>query len=234
VKFEFGTPEPVYPLRISSINKGASEIDLYVFAEHRQQEQGFEVSYASRVTAGEMSRYPTLNKLLDREYFLTKLERTMWSGEMSYDIALADDTTVNPWTGAEEDQVYEPKHERPFDWGVLIIVNIIAVPALAIASLVFRFALNRFVKKKKLGVLRALAYGLAALVLLNIVLFSGQLGEIMLQILLLPFMLLSGIGSWLDDLLPLLFVGLVLAIALAGVGAVFYAMHWASSKLLKD
>lgn len=234
VKFEFDSPEAVYPLRISSVNKGASEIHLYVFADERQQEPGFNVTYASRFTADEARSYPKLNELLDREYFLTKLERTMWPTQMTYDIVVEDDVKRDTWTGAQYSEEYVPKYERPFDWGALIIVNIIAVPLLAVASVAFWFALNHLSKKKKLGFARALAYGLIALVLLNLALFSSQLGEIVATLVMLPIYLISGLGNWIGNLVPLLIVGVLIVLALAGIGVAFYAIHWVASKILKD
>ena len=226
VQFGFDTPEAVYPLRISSVNKGASEITLYAFADARMQEDGFNVTYAKQLDAKDLVYgYPKLNQLLNRGYFLTKLERTMWPADMAYDIVLAKDTTTNPWTGEEESQEYVPKHEAPFEWGAFFIINIVAAIFLAFAALAFRLVFNRFTKKKRITVKRALAYGAVVLALFDLTAYSGQLGRAIMSI---PA-LLPWAAGWLRPAVGLI---AVVAAPLAVLGALFYMMHWAATKLL--
>jgi len=223
-QFGFDTPEAVYPLRISSVNKGASKITLYAFAESRMQEDGFNVTYAKQLDAKDLLYdYPKLNQLLDRGYFLTRMERTMWPAEMSYDIALAKDTTTNPWTGKEESQEYVPRREAPFDWDMFFFVNLAAAAVLAIAALAFRFVFNHFNRKSPIGVKRVLAYGAVLLVILDIVIYYDQLGSAAASI---PA-LLSG---W---LLPVVWLATMIFVPLVFLGAIFYAVHLAATKLYK-
>lgn len=235
VQFEFDSPNPMYPLRISSVNKGASEIRLYSFTQHRMSEPGFEVEYASRIEPEEIiHRYPKLNQLLDRGYFLTRMERTMWPAEMTYDIVLEEDVTVDPWTGQPNSEEYVPVRERPFDWGGLILLNIFAIPFLFVTGQIFRAIFNRVGKKKrKLSIARALGYSVVLAVLLNLVLYSGSLGQIFNALISAPFELLETI-YWVVLVVFSYLSGLfAIALGLAVIAAIFYAVHWLSVKLLK-
>ncbi|MFC1755101.1 DUF2330 domain-containing protein [Thermoproteota archaeon] len=114
---KFSTQTIIYPLKISSVNKGASEILLYVFAKHKTQVagiKGFKTEYAKWIETDDiktesyynymerrdsMSKemmprywnprtYYHLNQMLDDRYFLTKFRKEMWPKEMTDDLVI--------------------------------------------------------------------------------------------------------------------------------------------------
>ncbi|HII16612.1 TPA: DUF2330 domain-containing protein [Candidatus Woesearchaeota archaeon] len=117
LSIRFATPDIIYPLKISSVNKGASEILLYVFAKHKITARHFEQfkteyakwietddiktdEYFTFIRAKESSpplippywhpyAYYYLNELLDDRYYLTKLRAEMLPQEMVEDVMLA-------------------------------------------------------------------------------------------------------------------------------------------------
>lgn len=235
VEFKFDSPEPIYPLKISSVNKGASEIHLYAFTEHRVQEEAFAVTYAKQIEPEDiLHNYPELNKLLDRGYFLTKLERTMWPADMTYDLVLTKHTTVDPWSGQEKSEEYIPVREEPFNWGEFFALNVVLLVIFGIVSQIFRFVHNKFVKKKeKIEPKRAFIYAIVLVVLLNLMVYSGGFGSIAIAILAIPIYLLMFIIEAIWDLTPMLGPVVGLAFVIGFMGALFYAIHWVSTKLLK-
>ncbi len=96
IKLCFQSPEPVYPLKISSLSSQESEVILYVVAEHRMTFDRSTVRYADKITSEELDfmreHYPHLEGLFERSRFITKLERWFDRVEME-DITLeeADD-----------------------------------------------------------------------------------------------------------------------------------------------
>jgi len=136
---KFVTSDIIYPLKISSINKGASEILLYVFAKYRTEVKGidgFETEYAKWIgtedlkteqyyayvdlmkkQASEMmpyyywspNTYYYLNQILDDRYFLTKFRKEMWPKEMTDDLLLSQ---------AENNDEYKlTVYENGYMWG---------------------------------------------------------------------------------------------------------------------
>jgi hypothetical protein len=51
LRLDFATPEPVYPLYISSMNAGETEVLLYIISQHKTlvEQEGFTLEYAGRV-----------------------------------------------------------------------------------------------------------------------------------------------------------------------------------------
>ncbi|MBU0762488.1 MAG: DUF2330 domain-containing protein [Candidatus Altiarchaeota archaeon] len=88
LKLSFKSENAIYPLKISSVNKGATEILLYVFAKHKVSEEGFATEYARWVETDDVKHYEVLNEVLDNRYYLTKLRREMWPKEMTEDLIL--------------------------------------------------------------------------------------------------------------------------------------------------
>lgn len=121
ISIKFSTIDIIYPLKISSINKGASEVLLYVFAKYRTKVEGiegFETEYAKWIETDDIktdsyysylsrireqaktkpiyyywvpSTYYYLNQLLDDRYFLTKFRKEMWPKEMTDDLLITQD-----------------------------------------------------------------------------------------------------------------------------------------------
>ncbi len=93
VVITFASEDIVYPLEISSISAAdATDVVLYVAAEHRVTFPGAETEYANKLTAPEMAAirewYPVLGAQLSTGDFLTKLTRVYSPAEMEADIVL--------------------------------------------------------------------------------------------------------------------------------------------------
>jgi len=88
VSLSFKSRQLIYPLKISSVNKGSSEILLYVFAKHKTRIDGFDVEYAKWIEPEDIENFKNLGELLDDHYFLTKFRRTMWAKEMTEDLVI--------------------------------------------------------------------------------------------------------------------------------------------------
>jgi hypothetical protein len=91
VKFVFNSTTPIYPLKISSINQGPSDIRIFVLAGGPASEEGFAIYPSGIVTALEVNgSYPLMGQLFERDhYYLTRLERTMSPEEMTGDLELS-------------------------------------------------------------------------------------------------------------------------------------------------
>lgn len=101
LKFTFRSARPVYPLRASSLNKGETDILLYVIAEHRVDEPLLDT-----VCSFDYYRYPVLFEvdaapMPDRTWSsvrLTKLTAKLAPDEMTRDLVLkrasTDDTLL--------------------------------------------------------------------------------------------------------------------------------------------
>ncbi|MBN3037751.1 MAG: DUF2330 domain-containing protein [Candidatus Diapherotrites archaeon] len=140
LQMEFDSPEPVYPLRISSINKGSSEVLLYVLADRHVTAEGFDEEYAEWVKSSDIDRYsyPELSKLLDREYFLTKMRRIMWPVEMQ-DVYFQEYSTT-PWVPAPWDA---PQSNALLIGWALGVGTIAAVALIASIGIVIRMLTKR-------------------------------------------------------------------------------------------
>lgn len=131
---KFSTNEIIYPLKISSVNTGASEVLLYVFAKHRTEVkgiEGFKTEYAKWIETTDIrteqyynylervsrlsderktleyrptTSYYFLNSLLDDRYFLTKFRKEMWPKEMTDDLIIVPAKNDNKYIMT----VYEP------------------------------------------------------------------------------------------------------------------------------
>jgi len=106
VSLTFKSKELIYPLKISSVNKGSSEILLYVFAKHKTKIDGFDVEYAKWIEPEDIENYKNLRELLDDHYFLTKFRRTMWAKEMTEDLVIEKAASNLPVVH----KVYEPDY----------------------------------------------------------------------------------------------------------------------------
>jgi hypothetical protein len=104
----FESHDIVYPLKMTSINKGAADILLYVFAKYKTEINGFTTEYAKWINPEDVKTkdyteytrlygnkplaevpqyyrsnvYYYTNQLLDDRYFLTKMNSSMYPSEM--------------------------------------------------------------------------------------------------------------------------------------------------------
>lgn len=109
--FTFDSPIPVYPLRISALNKGESEILLYIFAKNKMNitsMKGFTLERARQLTWDDLNKssyhygHPykmymyepsmpnpmkgSLIDYIDDEYYVTKYRAVMTSEDMTSDV----------------------------------------------------------------------------------------------------------------------------------------------------
>ena len=106
LRLEFASTELVYPLRLSSLNPGATDIQLYVLADHRMKTAGHEASFsggldtafAGRLDAAALQDYPEVAKLTGpgRDY-LTQLRAKVEAADMNGDIWFARTWTNRPF-----------------------------------------------------------------------------------------------------------------------------------------
>ncbi|MCX6818548.1 MAG: DUF2330 domain-containing protein [Candidatus Aenigmarchaeota archaeon] len=101
----FNSPKIVYPLKMSSINKGATEILLYVFADYKTELDGFQIEYAKWLEPEAVRSYSHINDLLDSKYFLTKMRKSMYPDEME-DLTIAQAPNNNEYRL----DIYEPSY----------------------------------------------------------------------------------------------------------------------------
>ncbi len=95
---EFESRQLVYPLYITSLSPGQTEIQLYVLSDHRVQASGyrtpyehqFRTAFAGRLDEKRLKRAPVLTSFVSqgREY-LTELRGELDAGEMTRDVSFA-------------------------------------------------------------------------------------------------------------------------------------------------
>ena len=106
LRLEFASKELVYPLRLSSLNPGATDIQLYVLADHRMKTAGHQASFrggldtafAGRLDAAALQGHPEVAKLTGpgRDY-LTQLRAKVQAADMNGDIWFARTWTNRPF-----------------------------------------------------------------------------------------------------------------------------------------
>jgi len=93
IKLSFNSSEIIYPLRMTALNPGSTEVLLYVFADCETQIDNFSVEYAEWVYPEDVKYTKALKEIVTREYFLTKMRRNFSQEEMD------DDLVVEPAGG---------------------------------------------------------------------------------------------------------------------------------------
>jgi hypothetical protein len=176
VMLSFPTNETVYPLKISSVNKGQSEILIYVFGKHKASADGFSIEYADWVGIDDVRGRKYLGELLDDRYFLTKMRRAMWPNEMKEDVIIGD--AVNDLSELPVD--YEAGFSTK--WALYIAALAAAYVAISIINLPLAVVLNilsKMTARTRLGVKPMLypIYALPLPVMLFIVSLLGQLTD---------------------------------------------------------
>lgn len=100
LKISFESAHPVYPMKISSLSSGGTELVLYVIAQHRMTFDGSTLKFAQSITNEELDwireQYPSLVELFQGARFLSKLGKWFDEEEM-------EDITPRQ---AEDDQEY--------------------------------------------------------------------------------------------------------------------------------
>jgi hypothetical protein len=103
LRLDFASTDLVYPLRLSSLNPGSTDIDLYLLADHRMDAPGFRTDFADDVSSpAPEARYSELRKLLTPgRTYLTELRATMESADMTHDITITRAATDEPYQATE-------------------------------------------------------------------------------------------------------------------------------------
>ena len=105
LRFTFETPEPVYPLLISSLNPGVTEVLLYVLGPEAYVNRSMELEYAERwqpVQIAALADFSELAKELEKDggCCITKLRRDFSPDEMEdLYFSAADEGQLAQWTG---------------------------------------------------------------------------------------------------------------------------------------
>ncbi len=104
LRLEFRAEEPVYPLRLSSLNPGPTEIQLYLLTEHRMEVPGFHTEFAGQLERRQVPAGDLYNVLAPGPNYLTKLQATMDGSEMTRDLVFSrhrNDRPYHPWAPGE-------------------------------------------------------------------------------------------------------------------------------------
>lgn len=130
LRFNFNSPEPVYPLRISSLNPGDTEVLLYVLAPQAYGHGSMELEYAERwqpVQIGALAEYSELAGKMEEDggCCVAKLRRTFSPKDME-DLYLTpvDEKELAAWAG------FAPAGNNGWPWWELLAV-VLALGALA-------------------------------------------------------------------------------------------------------
>ncbi|MFH1403542.1 MAG: DUF2330 domain-containing protein [Candidatus Altiarchaeota archaeon] len=241
LSISFKTDDFVYPLKISSVNSGVTDILIYVFAKHKMDAEGFGREYAKWIEvediepkSGYYEKYPTLNKLLDDRYYLTKFRRTMWPKEMT------DDVIFKQAGNDRSEGLVVYSHDYASGWVWFIILNMVLVCLLWLYLTLPALLVNRFAEKTgrlwlKASGKRLLAYSVAPALLMvlgsGLATFSDYLGIILLplMVLYLPFIVLQGVPYSLRFMCPEWMLAIL--ISFVNIAFWFLLVHWMISAL---
>ena len=217
----FTTDEIVYPLKMSSINKGVAEVLLYVFAKYRTEIEGFNVEYAKWIRPEDVrtkeyfeykrmygnkpiSEVPSyyrrevfynLNELLDDKYFLTKFRDKMYPSEM-------EDLVITQAANDKEYRLVVYEDGYVFKWIGFIIGMGIVASITGVLFLPIGWLNNRIIHEDKKSIFyatrkRCFYYGIILIILFSIAIVSATIANVYGEIL-KPFV---GIFEFLSHLL---------------------------------
>lgn len=86
LRLTFAATQPIYPLKISSANRGSTEILLYLMTPGEPDTRGFQKQYSRRLEAGVCNLLTERLPEVHRDLVLTKLVRVMRSEDMVEDL----------------------------------------------------------------------------------------------------------------------------------------------------
>jgi hypothetical protein len=177
LRFTFDTPEPVYPLRISSLNPGDTEVLLYVLGPEAYGHGSMELEYAERWQPSQIGAFEEFSDLAGRMResggcCVTKMRRTFSPGQMD-DIYLSplDPSRQEQWPGLAA--FSEEGDGLPW-WAFLLIALAMAV----VGGMTYGFADegSRSRLWKTAGVFAAI-FLISSAVLLSLGILTQQEGE---------------------------------------------------------
>ena len=95
IKFSFNSTQIIYPLKITSLNPGTTEVLLYVFTDCETYIEDFSVRYAKWIYPKDV-QHKELQKIVTKEYFLTKLRKSFSQKEMVDDLLIKARKNTTP------------------------------------------------------------------------------------------------------------------------------------------
>lgn len=86
--FIFENNEPVYPLKITSINGNPTEVLIYLFTRDKQTaiHYDFSIEYSDWVKPVDVAHFDVLKEFINNPLYLTKLRAVISAEEMDRDI----------------------------------------------------------------------------------------------------------------------------------------------------
>lgn len=86
IRLTFASTAPVYPLKISSMNGGVTDLMLFLITEGPVSKSGLRVRYQRRIQAESLNRVTQGMPRIDRPMWLTYLSRRMPASAMTRDL----------------------------------------------------------------------------------------------------------------------------------------------------
>lgn len=137
LRFTFASPRPVYPLYISSLNPGSSEVLLWVLGEEAYHHPSMKLEYAERLRGAQVGVLGAWSELAGRMAgeggcYLTKLRRTYDPEEME-DLYLerADGRTLSPFASDIVLEDFGEGGEFFPAWAMMVAILMLAAMATA-------------------------------------------------------------------------------------------------------
>jgi hypothetical protein len=259
IKFE--SRDIIYPLKISSVNNGISEVLLYVFAKYKTETKDndlFEVEYAKWIekediqtasydayakrmgSADEMMRYyyPTTyyytNQLLDDRYYLTKFRAELWPKEME-DLNFVQSDNNRPYRLVVRSEGYVAS------WVLFIFGLMVSMVILFGIAMLCRWFNNKFVKSENslffVSIRRTVVYTLVLPIILMLMFLFERFAEVFSEVI-FENDLFEALGELIEFIMKLFhylhipdFIS-VLFVAIILILMIFYVLHFISTAIL--
>jgi len=164
LRFTFNTSRPVYPLYISSLNPGMTEVLLYVIGDQPYHHEDMVLEYAERWQPVQVAALEAFSDLAGKMEnaggcYVTKLRREHYYPDQMQDLYLtaADQKTLEPWTAGLVD--YRDGGGYPVTWWVAMTVALLL-------ALLFAAILGFMRCTSDRSMLRALSVFIVAVLLL--------------------------------------------------------------------
>ncbi len=140
LSFTFATPQPVYPLRLTGVDNGNLDVELFVFGPERARADGFSVRTCRPVSRppADLDRaswyperftlpllHPGLQSAVGDTLYVTRLRATLTPSQMRQDAQLH-------WDGFEERQEVLYSARGAFTTAANIVMGVAAVASLAL------------------------------------------------------------------------------------------------------
>lgn len=103
IKMTFDTNEIIYPLKISSLGDHKMEILIYTLTDSKTQAKNFSLEYGDWIypnianTTSLTSSFWSLENIINKKYFLTKLRANLTVDQMTQDVIISRAEDNNPY-----------------------------------------------------------------------------------------------------------------------------------------